>query len=323
MSIEQKTMLIYVIAGQDVHLRAKAIRNLRHKLLGDDEGLGEVRMDGKNADIKVVLDELRTLAFLADRKVVIIEDADKFISDNRDALEKYLEHPSPNGVLILVCDSWRKNTRLAKIVEKIGTVISAEILKEKDAVNWVMSQAKEIGKAITPACANELVSIVGTETGRLVNELEKLAIYVGDRKYINGPDIEALWGVTAMESAFRMTDFMAEGKAKEAMETLQRVLETDKSAEYTLVGAISYSLKRLLKARAMLESGLSQATIASTLKIYPGISERFFGQVRRLTIGKLQILLHELAKVDYANKTGLGKATLNLEKFILCASSTI
>jgi DNA polymerase-3 subunit delta len=323
MDKETKTGLIYVITGQDVHLRSQAIQKLRHQLLGEDEGLGEVRMEGKTADLKIVLDELRTLAFLADKKVVIIEEADKFISDHREALETYFENPNPNGVMVLVCDSWRKNTRLAKLVDKIGTVIAAEVMKERDAAGWVMRQAKELGKELTPACANDLVAVVGTETGRLANELEKLAMYVGERKYINGPDIEALCGPTAMESVFRMTDLMAEGKAKEAMETLHRVLESDKSAEYTLVGAISFSLKRLLKARAMLESGLSQAEVSSACKIYPGIAQRFFGQVRRFTTARLQNLLHELAEIDYANKTGLGQATLNLEKFILCTSSTV
>jgi DNA polymerase-3 subunit delta len=321
MSKEQAIVSIYVIAGQDVHLRAQAVRELRSRLLGADEGMGEVRFDGKNADFRTVLDELRTLAFLSDRKVVVIDDADKFVTDNRADLETYFENPSPNGVLVLICDSWRKNTRLAKLVDKIGRVISAETMKGGVLVQWVTTRARELGKELTPACANDLISVVGMETGRLSNEIEKLAMYVGDRRNINGPDIVTLCGATAQESVFQMTDLMAEGRSGEAMVVLHRVLEMDKSAEYTLVGAMSFSLRRLLKAKAMLEAGVNSREVMSACKIYPGIAQRFLGQLRRFSTAKLQRLLSELTQIDYANKTGLGQARLNLEKFIICASS--
>lgn len=312
---------IYVVAGPDIFLRTQALAGLRAELLGKDQELGEVRIEGKSADLISVLDELRTLPFLADRRVAMVEDADKFISENREALEEYLKHPSPTGVLVLIVDSWRKNTRLAKQVDQIGRLIPAESLKAYQLPPWVVGQVRQQGKEISMPAARELVAMVGTETGRLNNEVEKLVLYVGSRKQITVEDVAALSGQTSEESAFVLTDLMAEGKARDVVERLNRLLEMDRSAEYTLAGALTYSLRRLLKAKTLLEGGVSRQEVLSACKIYPGIADKFMGQLRRFSAERLRRLLDQLAKVDYANKTGLGQARMNLEKFILCATT--
>lgn len=314
---------VYVVGGKDVHRKTRTLQKIRADLLGDDQGLGEIRFDGKTVDLPTVLDELRTLAFLADRKVVVVDDADKFITDYREELENYLNHLNPNGVLVLICDSWRKGTKLDKLINKIGKVFVAEIMTAENLIPWLTEQASAMGKELSRGCANELIRVVGAESGRLINELEKLAMFVGDRKNINAPDIEELCGSTAEESIFQITDFMAEGNSKEALHIFKRVLEMDKSAEFTMVGAMGYSLRRLLKARSLIDSGISEREALSACKVYPKIARRFSEQLKRLSAKRLRSWIHRLAEIDQANKTGLGQARLNLEKFILCASSTL
>jgi DNA polymerase-3 subunit delta len=157
----------------------------------------------------------------------------------------------------------------------------------------------------------------------LINELEKLAMYVGDRKNINSPDIENICGPTAEESVFQITDLMTEGKSKEALHVFKRVLETDKSAEFTMVGAMGYSLRRLLKARSLIDSGISHREALAACNVYPKIAQRFIAQLNSLSARRLQSWIRRLGEIDLANKTGLGQARLNLEKFIICASSTL
>ncbi len=321
MAKQQKINSIYVIAGQDIHLRDQALRQLREKLLGKDEGLGEIRCEGKSVELVTVLDELRTAPFLAERKVVIIDDADKFVTDNRERLEEYFNAPSPTGVLVLIVDTWRKATRLDKQLAKIGELILAEPMKGRELVSWVVSRALQLGKTLPVVAASELVETVGEDTGRLANELEKLALFVGDRRQISSEDIVALSGHTATENVFLITDLMAEGKTAEVTKVLNSILESDRSAEYSMVGVLTFSIRRLLKARSMLDSGMKQGEVLSACKIYPGIAERFIAQVRRFSAERLRSMIDELAKLDYANKTGLGQPRMNLEKFILCATS--
>ena len=70
-------------------------------------------------ELTEVLDELRTLPFLAEKRVVVLKNADKFVSEHRAALEKYFDEPSPTGVLVLTVDTWMKSTKLAKKLKKV------------------------------------------------------------------------------------------------------------------------------------------------------------------------------------------------------------
>ncbi len=319
---QSKIYPLYVVAGQDVYLRTQAIQKLRDLLLGKDEGLGEVRLDGKSVDLITVLDEVRTLPFLAERKVVFVDDADKFITENREALEKYLASPSSQGILVLVADTWRRATKLDK---KLGPeqVLTAESMKGPALASWVIGLARQLGKEISPACANELISAVGTEAGRVSTEVEKLGLYLGGRKQITAEDIQALTGHTAEESVFLMTDLMADGRAREVLTVLDQILERDRSQEYSMVGVLTFSLRRLLKAKTMLDCGINQGEVLSACKVFPGMAPRFLTQLKRFTVERLKNLINDLAQVDYGNKTGLGQTRMNLEKFILCATVNV
>jgi DNA polymerase III subunit delta len=320
MTKQSKIYSIYVIAGRDVYLRTQGIQNLRDLLLGKDEGLGEIRLDGKSVDLITVLDEVRTLPFLSDRKVVFVDDADKFITEHREALEGYFESPSPQGILVLVADTWRKATKLDKKLAP-EQILSAEPMKGPSLVSWVIGLAKQLGKEMSVICANELISAVGTEAGRVSTEVEKLSLYLADRKQITVEDIQALTGHTAEESVFLMTDLMADGKAREVLTVLDQILELDRSQEYSMVGVLTFSLRRLLKAKTMLDCGIKQGEVLSACKVYPSIAPRFLSQLKRFTVERLRNLINDLSQIDYANKTGLGQTRMNLEKFILCATA--
>ncbi len=115
---------VYVICGKDKYLVSGQCESLVDKLLSPQERtMALYQPEADKAQITDVLDELRTLPFLAKRRVVVIKDADKFISENRESLEKYFEDPCKTGVLILVVATWNKSTRLAKKLPLVGKLI--------------------------------------------------------------------------------------------------------------------------------------------------------------------------------------------------------
>ncbi len=310
---------VIIVVGKDKYLRSQEVRKLERELLGDGEGeIGASRFDGKTADVAAVLDDVRTLPFFAKQKVVIVADADPFIKANRPVLEKYFDNPPPEGTLILVCDTWLKNTKLAKKVPKIGKIIEAKPIEKKEILQWVVSRAREMGKTISRTAAQDMTNIIGTESGRIINELKKLALFVGERKEITASDIELLCGPTAEHSVFAINDMLADGNTAEALKIMNRVIANDRSAEFTMVGAMNFSLGRLLRAKVMIDAGFSEWEVAKECKVFYD-RDRFFNQVKRFNKNRLKKLLNDLAKLDYKTKIGLGRGRINLEKFIVCA----
>ena len=117
--------LIYVIAGKDESLVGAQRGKLLDELLEPsqrDTGLFDT--ESGSVTVSEVLDNLRTLPFLTDKRVVLVRDADDFVSKNRPLLEKYFDNPCPTGRLILVVKSWNKSTKLAKKLPKVGKLFS-------------------------------------------------------------------------------------------------------------------------------------------------------------------------------------------------------
>ncbi len=107
--------MIYVIAGKEESLVNAECRELLEELLEPEHrATGLFDADAASVSASEVLDELRTVPFLTDKRVVVIKDADDFISKNRQLLEKYFDNPSPTGVLVLTVSSWSAQTKLAK-----------------------------------------------------------------------------------------------------------------------------------------------------------------------------------------------------------------
>ncbi len=98
----------------------------------EERDTGLLVVDADKAVIGEIFDELRTLPFLTKRRIVALRNADKFISANRESLERYFESPSPTGILVMTVSSWPSNTRLAKKLPGIGTLVEVKSPKSEE-----------------------------------------------------------------------------------------------------------------------------------------------------------------------------------------------
>ena len=128
------------------------------------------RFAGAQASLADVLDELFTLPFFSRRRLVVVEEADTFVTKYRKDLEAYVETPSSSAALLLQVKQWTSTTNLAKLVDKLGLAIECNALPEKQAakvVSWLTQYARIAmrRRARPAAAANLLVELVGLEIG--------------------------------------------------------------------------------------------------------------------------------------------------------------
>ena len=187
-------------------------------VLGDDEEhLGLTRFTGDQADLKTVCDELRTISMWGSRRLVVIDDADRFVSQNREGLEKYLQKPAKNSVLVLDVKTWPRTTRLAKAIPKIGLELECAPLSGNDLVRWIAETAKNShGKSISRDAATLIRELAGDDLGLLEQEIAKLSAYVGDRTVIEIADVQMLVGGWAIETTWSIAAAVRRGETGEA-----------------------------------------------------------------------------------------------------------
>ncbi len=95
---------VCALFGDQSFLQREALAALRRRVAPADDGdFSIVTFDGDNVELVRVLDELSTLAmFGGGGRLVIVENADNFVSRHRAALEQYAAHPRQSSTLAIV-----------------------------------------------------------------------------------------------------------------------------------------------------------------------------------------------------------------------------
>ena len=344
---QQKNELLYVIAGKEPTLVNAKYTELIDRLMPPQErDTGLLVVDADKAVISEILDELRTLPFLTKKRIVVLRNADKFISargqddqdeedeqdkqdgqgapagsSNRELLEKYFENPCPTGILVMTVSSWPKTTRLAKKLPDIGTLAEVKAPKDDELVRRLIDYARDAhSKGLDYRTVGLLVDLAGDNLTRLYTEIDKLATYAATEKAITTAHVESLIGRNREFDAFEVIESCLQRKTGPAIERLRKMFAEDKSAEYTTVGAFAFHIRRMFTAKKLLLEGHPQYDIAGKLRIWNN-KESLFAQIRRLSLKQIGDQIQRLAETDYAIKRGLAQPRIAIEQFVLQLAS--
>jgi DNA polymerase-3 subunit delta len=309
-----------VIYGAEAFLKRQALMDvLDRALAGADRSLALSEYDGTSAGVELasILDDLRTLPFLSERRVVLIRDADAFITKYRESLETYLENPSSTGVLVMEARSFPGTTRLARKAATLGEVIKCEAVAARTLPGWLASRARDAYRLrLDAGAAAMLLEFVGDELGLLDAELQKLALYVGQRGEVLPADVQACVGHTREEQVWGILSAISAGDEGRALSLWEQVWETDRAAQGRAVGGIAYKVRQLLNAKRAQEAGAAPAELARLLMIWRD-DRRLRTELGAFTTEQVETMLCRLLQADVAAKTGRSSVQSAIEAFIV------
>jgi DNA polymerase III subunit delta len=281
---------VAAVYGDESFLRRQALLKLREVVLGRHEGdFSFSAFEGDNAELRDVLDELATVAMFGGvKRLVVVEEADNFVSRYRQQLEEYVSRPSRTGVLVLDLESLPVNTRLYKLIAAEGLAVDCSTPAEARLTKWLVDWAKQHHEVqISAAAADALVELVGSELGLLDQEVAKLAISLGEEKRITPELVARYVGGWRAKTAWEMLDAALEGRVPEAMQQLDRLLASGEQP-VGILGQISASLRRFAAATRLIlqsEAAGRRIALAQALEqagVKPFVLQKAERQLRRL-----------------------------------------
>ena len=307
---------VYVLHGDDAFLLDAYRQEIIHTVLADADPQLCVASFDAEAQLADVLDELRTLPFLAPSRVVIVRDADAFITAHREKLETYLQAPSQTSALLLHVHSWKSNTRLYKLVAEIGEVRACSLSAQTNLNVWLAKAAGKRGKKISPAAADLLAVYVGRDLASLSNELDKLVLYVDDRPAIEPQDVAALVAPTSQPVNYALTNAIAAGDPKAALQALDDLFHSGSGAEFMAIGSLAYHLRKVMAVQCRVAAGQpAQAALGAAKVPYP-LKDVFLKLIQRRPLSKLQDDFRKLIRADLALKSG-GNSRAAMQKLVV------
>jgi DNA polymerase-3 subunit delta len=297
---------VAVLVGEERHLKRGVFERLVQDVLGgDEESLGLTRFAGEDAELKTVCDELLTVSMWGDRRLVIVDNADRFVSQFREGLEKYLTHPARKSVLVLDVKSWPKTTRLAKAVVKIGLEVDCSPLSGAELLRWLVDTARAAhGKTLARDAAALIRDLAGDDLGLLEQELAKLAAYVGTRSTIEADDVRTLVGGWRTETTWAIAGALRRGRTGEALDLLDRLLNSGESPHKTVAG-LTFVFRRLAQAVERVREGAALDAAVREAGVFPREIGESTAYLKRLGRNEALQIFSRLLWADVSLKGGL------------------
>lgn len=314
---------VLVVFGDEEFLRQRAKLTVRHWVVGPEaDDFTLAFHDGEKAELASVLDDLWTPPFLGVRRLVVVEEAETFVTRNRAALEKYVAKPSTSGVLLLETKTWTATTKLAKAVEATGLAIDAKAPKDWHVAAWCVAWCKnQHGKTLAKLSAEWLVELAGTSLGVLDQELAKLTTYVGQRSEITAADIQRVVAGARADNAFQLLEAALEGNGAKAIAQLDRQLVAGDSP-IMIAAMLTAQLRKLTRAARAAVAGAPLDEALRAAGVPPFALEKNRAHLRRLGRERMAEMYRRLLALDLDLKggTALGERVV-LERFLLEAAS--
>ncbi|MGN0507424.1 MAG: DNA polymerase III subunit delta [Lachnospiraceae bacterium] len=292
---------VYLLYGTEPYLKKLYKDKLREAVLEDSDSMNLAEYAGKGIDEKEVIAFADTMPFFADYRLVILENTGWFKSATDFA--DYIPQIPDSAVLVFVEEEVDKRNRLFKAVKEHGYICEMNGMTESELKLWIASLLKREGKKITEATVQFFMEQVGTDMGRMQCELEKLICYTLGRDVITVQDIKEVCTEQLTGKIFAMTDAMAQGQKKRALD-----LYNDLIALHEKPLGILYMIQRqfhlLLIVKGMKESGTDKNAVASAISVPPFAASKYMAQADRFQKEEIRRILEYSAELEGAVKTG-------------------
>lgn len=236
---------LYVFCGDETYLIDEVIDSLiEHAVEPSMKEFNYDLIHGNEIDGKKIVSIASSYPMMAERRVVIIKDFDRV--NGKDVLEAYAEKPSPTTVLVLISLAPDLRKKPYGMLKKLGYIHESRAYFDGETIPWIESKVKKIKRIIDPAAVQMLHSYVGNNLRELSNELEKLAIALGEQQRITVADVEKVVGVSREFTSFQLCDKIGEKNIAKALEIAERMLNSGESV-VGMIAAITSHFIRLWK----------------------------------------------------------------------------
>ena len=230
----------YLLTGEEF-LAGEALDKIRAELQTDP--LSEVTLDA-SVPAQHIIEALETASLLGGTRLVVVEEAQDLRKEHTEALERYLDSPSPSSVLVAVASG--RNAKLTDLAKRSGAVVGLDAPRGRRLASWIKQQGRIHKLTVDDRAAWALIDSVGNELRDLDGALSQLATQLGGGK-VGQAEVRKAFTRLADERIYAFTDAVGERKMADAMGTLRRLLDQGEPP-LVLFGALSNHVRRLLQA---------------------------------------------------------------------------
>ncbi|MDR0956910.1 MAG: DNA polymerase III subunit delta [Endomicrobium sp.] len=319
---------IYLFAGEESYLIDKCLDKTGNLFVSSN--FNKEVFYASESSFEDILSALQTIPFLSDKKIVIVKGVNKMKAIDAERFSNYLMNnntdvtTNTSCLVFLYNDNYKKETVL-KRKEFINKCISLKNCicvdcrrrYESEIKEFIINEFSQKGKTISYDIVLRIIEENGTDLFNITNEIEKISLFVGERKNVMQNDLEKISGYTKDANVYALSSSIESKDLKKSMFVLEKLLREGEGLT-VILSVIASTVRKMLNAKSMIEEqNLSISKTALTLKIHNFYVKTFFENLQKHNTNILKESLKKILKVDIAIKTGENDAISTLEEAVL------
>lgn len=301
---------IYFLMGEEPYYVDKISDHIEKNLLREEEkGFNQMTLYGRDVSIEDIIGNAKRFPMMAERQVVIVKEAQE-LSRTIEKLADYAENPQPSTVLVM-CYKYKKidkRKKLYKAVAKSGVIFESKPLYENKVGEWIRQELHSRNYQIAPKATQMLVEFLGTDLGKIDNELQKLQLICPEGTTITPEIIEENIGISKDFNNFELRKAIGEKDSLKAHRIINYFSQNPKDNPMVLTVSLLFSFfSQLLQYHGLKDQ--SKGNVAKVLKVNPFFVNDYAIAARNYPMKKVSQVISHLRDADVKSK-GVGAANV-------------
>ncbi|MEI8354770.1 MAG: DNA polymerase III subunit delta [Deltaproteobacteria bacterium] len=308
---------LYFLYGDESYLIGKGVKKLLSRLVPED--LRDFNLNlyyGNECSANEIVATAQTLPMFAEWRVVLVKNSDRLPPIALETLSNYVRNPSPTTCLLFLGEKIDQRKKFFTEIKKRGELVEFKRLYESQMLPFIMGEAAEQGKKFRPDAAEMLICFSDNNLQELVSQIEKIALYAGDRGIIEVDDVKAVVSDTRVNTVFELANSIGEKNLEKGLRNLQSLMH-DGEAPLLILSMLTRHFRQLWKILELIEKRVPAAEIGKRVGVHPYFLQGVLRQSRNFRVRELSGIFEKFFALDLALKSGRWNPALALERLVM------
>lgn len=302
----KKLKPIYFLFGDEPYYIDKISDLIAQSILTEEEkSFNQMVLYGSDVTIYDVINNTKRFPMMAEYQVIIVKEA-QHLSKSIENLANYAENPTPTTILVM-CYKYKKldgRKKLAKMIKKTGLLFESKKFYDSQIPDWIRRVLGGKGYKIEDKAALMLTEYLGTDLGKISNELNKLMMLLPKGSTISALAIEENIGISKDYNIFELRKAIGIKDVVKANKIINYFANNPKTNPLVVTLSLLFNyFVQLLQYHGLADK--SKKNVAQALNINPYFVGEYIKASKYYPMRKVSQIIMYLNQADVKSK-GVG-----------------
>jgi DNA polymerase-3 subunit delta len=293
---------VYFLSGEEPYFIDQISDFIEKKVLDESEKeFNQTILYGRDTDVGTIVGEAKRYPMMSDKMVIIVKEAQNI--RNIEELDSYITNPLDSTILV-ICYKYKtldKRKAFPKTVAKKGVLFESKKLYENKIPDWITSYLKEKKYTASPKSSQMLTEYLGTDLGKISNELDKLMINLPPGTEITPDHIQMNIGISKDFNTFELNDALTKKDVVKANRIINYFAANSKDHPLVLtIASLNSFFVKLLRYHGLEDK--SKESAAKALGVHPFFVSDYINAARNYPMQKIKSIAGYLREYDLRSK---------------------